>query len=208
MRKAFTLIEVMIVVLLMTVMFAVMAGIFRVVLISWSSQETRTGVDVSVENAIKKLAVNDSDTSVSPAQRMGLREACAVSDHSGRDEIRFAVKERDTSGLPVLNAQGNSDYSYYIYYLYNANNSYPISSFDQSSYQLRRATLSGVTAATPAALDAGTFTYGAGSAIVDGVRPPSTSDLSVSGNVVTLDLSVKSSNETVRSRTLISPRNT
>jgi prepilin-type N-terminal cleavage/methylation domain-containing protein len=208
MRKGFTLIETIIVTMLLAVMVAVMVTVFSVILTAWSSQEKRTGVDISVEDVIKRAVIVDNDLSVSPALRMSLREAVAVSDHSGRDEIRFAVKQRDGVDQPSLNAQGNPIFSYYIYYLYNsADGSYP-PAFNQSSYQLKRAALSGATVST---LDAGTFTYGSGNTIVDSVLPPtyvsSPSDLSVSNNVVTLDLSIMRGSERTRSRTRVKPRN-
>ncbi|MEK6567805.1 MAG: hypothetical protein AABZ27_03595, partial [Candidatus Omnitrophota bacterium] len=88
--------------------------------------------------------------------------------------------------------------AYYIYYFYNANDSYPLS-FNQSSYQLRKAALSGGIS--------GTFTYGSGSIIITEALPPAASDLSMSANLITLDLSIKRGDETIRSRTQVRPRN-
>lgn len=109
-----------------------------------------------------------------------LREAEVV--QSANDEIRFTEDQ----------------VTYYIYYLYNEDDSYPLR-FDQSSYELREATLSGGIG--------GTFTYGSGRIIIIGVLPPPTSDLSLTNNMITIDLSINKDDETVRSRTSVKPRN-
>jgi hypothetical protein len=136
--------------------------------LSWSSQETRTGVDISLDRGIEEI-VRD------------LREARQVSSVNN-DELRF------TSDLT----------NYYIYYLYNSGDSYP-PSFNQASYQLRKATLSGGIN--------GTFSYGSGDIKLIDVLPPPTSDLSLSSNLITLDLSITRKDETIRSRTQVRPRN-
>lgn len=109
-----------------------------------------------------------------------LREAKLV--QSSNDEIRYTP---DNS-------------NYYIYYLYNAADSYPCS-FNKAAYQLRKATLAGGIN--------GSFSYGSGQIILTDILPPSTSDLSLSSGVVNVDLSVSRRNETVRTRTKVKPRN-
>ncbi len=109
-----------------------------------------------------------------------LREAEVV--QSANDEIRFTEDQA----------------AYYIYYLYNANDSYPLS-FNQSSYELREAALTGGIG--------GTFTYGSGRIIIIGVLPPPASDLSLADNIITIDLSVNKNDETIRSKTSVKPRN-
>lgn len=109
-----------------------------------------------------------------------LREARQV--QSANDEIRFT--------------QDNS--AYYIYYLYNANDTYPLS-FNQDAYQLRKTQLSGGIS--------GNFTYGSGQIILNDVLSPPVSDLSVSVNLITIDASIQRGNETIRSRTQVKPRN-
>lgn len=167
-KKGLTLMELMIVIPMFVILVAVTAYILRAVLLSWSSQETRAGVDISLDRGIEEV-VRD------------LREARQVSSVNN-DEIRF------TQDLT----------NYYIYYLYNSSDSYP-PSFNQSSYQLRKATLSGGIN--------GTFTYGSGDIKIIDVLPPPTSDLSLSSNITTIDLSMKRGNETIRSRTQVRPRN-
>lgn len=113
-----------------------------------------------------------------------LREARQVQSVAGRDEVRYT-----TDGA-----------TFQILYLYHASDSYvPPPAFNQSVYQLRRGTLSGGLS--------GTFTYGSGTLLLADVLPPTTSDLSLSGNLITLDLSVRRGDETVRTRTQVRPRN-
>ena len=166
-RKGLTLIELMIVIALFVILIAVMVFILRAVLLSWSSQETRSGIDISLDRAIEEM-IRD------------LREAKVVL--SSNDEIRF-TQEQST---------------YYIYYLYNSADTYP-PNFNQSLYAVRKTTLTGGIG--------GTFTYGSGQIIINDVLAPPTADLSVSGNIVTIDLSITQKEETIRSRTQVRPRN-
>jgi len=147
---------------------AVTVYILRAVLLSWSSQEKRAGIDISLDRGIEEV-VRD------------LREAKQISSVNN-DEIRFT---QDQS-------------TYYIYYLYNSSDTYP-PNFNQSTYQLKKATLSGGIG--------GTFTYGSGDIKIIDVLPPPTSDLSMGSNITTIDLSMKRADETIRSKTQIRPRN-
>lgn len=167
MKKGLTLIELMIVIVLFVILTAVGGYMLRAVLLSWSSQETRTGVEINIDTGMEWM-VRD------------IREATEV--QSVNDEIRFT----------------RNGVTYYVYYLYNASDSYP-PAFNQSIYQVKKATLTG-------AID-GTFTYGSGQLIMTDVFPPPTSDLSEDDNVVTIDISINRKNETVRSRTDVKLRN-
>jgi len=85
----------------------------------------------------------------------------------------------------------------YVFYLYNVDDSSFDSTYSESFYDLRKATKS--------QLDAGN--YAAGLLILrDLVTPPATA-LTISGNQVTLDFVVQRSDEIVRTRTKIRPRN-
>lgn len=168
MKKGLTLIELMIVSVLFVILTAVVVYILRAVLLSWSAQETRSGIDISLDRGIEEV-VRDLRKA---------RQANSVNN----DEIRFT----------------NDLTNYYIYYLYNTGDSYP-PSFSQSSYELRKATLTGGIN--------GTFTYGSGDIKIIDVLPPPTSDLSLSSNLITLDLSIRRADETIRSRTQVRPRN-
>lgn len=167
-RKGFTLIELIITISMLVVLAGVSAFVFRAVLLSWSSQETRSGIDIVLDRGIEEI-VRD------------LRKAKQIQSVNN-DEIRFT---QDQS-------------AYCIYYFYNANDLYPLS-FNQSSYQLRKAALSGGIS--------GTFTYGSGPIIMTEVLPPAVSDLSISAHLITLDLSIKRGDETIRSRTRVRSRN-
>lgn len=166
-RTAFTLIELAITVSMVVILIAVSMLIFRTVLLSWSGEETRAGIDAILQRAVDEVARD-------------LREAKAV--QSSNDEIRFTQDES----------------AYYIYYLYNANDPYPLS-FDQDSYQLKRAPLTGGMA--------GAFTYGSGNIIATDLIGPPTTDMSMAGNIITVDLSMKWNDETIRSITEVRPRN-
>ncbi len=172
-KKGITLIELMITVVMFAALAVTITYVARAVLLTWYSQEIRGGIGVNLNRGIEDMARD-------------LRKARQVQSTANYDEIRIR--------------QGTITSSYYIYYLYNASDSYvPPPAFNQSSYQLKKATLSGGIN--------GTFTYGSGEVIVNDVVPPPTSDLSLSGNLLTVDLTVTHGDETVRSRTQIRPRN-
>lgn len=108
----------MIVIVMFVALALVAVYVFRAVLLSWSSAEERSGIDIVLDRAVEEMVRE-------------LREATAVNDSVNDDEIRF------TTG-------GNS----YIYYLYNATDgSYP-PNFDQATYDLKRTTLVGGIAGT------------------------------------------------------------
>jgi prepilin-type N-terminal cleavage/methylation domain-containing protein len=166
-RGGLTLIELMITIAMLVILTSVLVSVLRVILLSWSSQETRAGIDINIDRGVEEV-VRD------------LRDARAI--QCSNDEIRFS----------------SDQVGYYIYYLYNAADSYP-SAFNKSAYQLRKASLTGGIS--------GTFTYGSGDVKMIDILPPSTSDLSLSGTLITIDLSLKRNDETIRSRTAIRPRN-
>jgi len=101
------------------------------------------------------------------------------------DAIRFTVRESGTD---------NS----YILYLYNASDTWP-PTYSQIRYQLRKAPLSGGIG--------GTFTYGSGGLLMRDVKPPPASDLSVSGSVATLELTLVRGDEAFRVLERVKRRN-
>jgi prepilin-type N-terminal cleavage/methylation domain-containing protein len=111
-----------------------------------------------------------------------LRSATEINASINNDEIRFT----------------QDGANYYIYYLHNANDGYP-PNFDQTSYVLKKEALAGGIS--------GTFTYGSGRIILSDIVPPTTSDLSYSSGLATIDLSVSRGDETIRSKTKVKPRN-
>lgn len=115
MKKGFTLIELMITIVMLVVLIGVSACVFRAVLLGWSSQEDRAGIDINLDKGIEEI-VRD------------LREAKEIQSTDSYDEIRFSPDQS----------------TYYIYYFYNAGDAYvPPPAFNQISYQLRKATLIG-----------------------------------------------------------------
>lgn len=171
MRKGFTLIELMITIVLFALLTAVAFFVFRAVLLNWSSSEERSGIDITLDASIENMVRE-------------LREASQIVSTAGYDEIRFTP-----------------DYgNYYVYYFYNASDSYtPPPAFDQDSYEVRMATLTGGIN--------GTFTYGDGQILITDALPPTTSDLSFTGNMITIDISITRGDETIRSRTEVRARN-
>ena len=177
MKRGLTLIELMIVIVLFIILALVTVYIFRAVLLSWSSQETRTGIDINLDRGIEEV-VRD------------LREAKKVQSTAGYDEIRFTPDES----------------TYYIYYLYNENDSYiPPPAFDRDYYELKKAALTdGIN---------GTFTYGGGRIIIRDIVPPGSgidpkTDLSIdAGNLITIILKIERADETITSKTEVRPRN-
>lgn len=113
-----------------------------------------------------------------------LRQAVALQNDPS-DAIRYTLRE---SGV------NNS----YILYLYNAAETWP-PAYGEATYQLRKASLTGGIS--------GTFTYGAGTLLLRDVTPPSTSELSVSGSVATLDLTLARADETFRILERVKRRN-
>ena len=109
-----------------------------------------------------------------------LANAISVAD----DSIRYTVRE------------SGSDNSY-IFYLYHPDETW-VPDYDESVYELRKATLADI---------GGTFTYGDGSLYIRDVVPPTTSDLSVSGSLITMDLTTSKYDETSRVLEKLRPRN-
>ncbi len=153
--------------------FVILAGVaftvYIAVLRSWLTQERRTGISIVLDRTIKDMTKD-------------LREAKEIDASTNNDEIRFTEDQTN----------------YYIYYLYNSNETYP-PVFDQATYELRKADLGG-------AID-GTFTYGSGRLILRDVAAPPTTDLSFNGSLITTDLSVSKSGQTMREKMEINPRN-
>jgi len=114
-NQAFTLIELTISILLIIILAGAALAIFRAVVLTWYSQETKAGIDIALDRVLEEM-VRD------------LREAREIESTAGYDEIRFTTDE----------------ITYYIYYLYNSDDAYvPPPAFDQDSYQLRKTALTG-----------------------------------------------------------------
>ena len=87
MKRGITLIEIMVAVALFAILAVATVLVFRAILLSWASQETRAGIDIALDVEVEEV-VRD------------LREATAISSVNS-DEVRFTA--------------GGSDYIYYFY---------------------------------------------------------------------------------------------
>lgn len=94
-KKGLTLIEAMIAVAMLVILTGAITYAFRAVLLSWSSQETRTGINVNLKYDIEDIV----------RELRGSRQAGAVNN----DEVRFSQDK----------------VTYYVYYLYNPSDGYP-----------------------------------------------------------------------------------
>lgn len=112
--RGLTLVELMITVVMLAILAMATVYVFRAILLSWSSQEARTGIDTDLNMGVEEM-------------RRDLVQAKDVNASVHSDELRFTA---------------SSD-TYYIYYLYNGSDSYP-PAFNQPAYELRKAQLSGV----------------------------------------------------------------
>ncbi len=114
-----------------------------------------------------------------------LKDAMSINSITNYNEIRFS--EDNTN--------------FFIYYLYNQSDTYlPPPSFKNSTYQLKRTALTGGIN--------GSFVYGEGKIILNDVSPPPATNLSISNNIVNIDLSIlNSKGHTINYQTKIKPRN-
>jgi hypothetical protein len=109
---------------------------------------------------------------------------------------------RNARGIGSLNSNEirftRDGAAYYIYYLYSSADSYP-PDFKETTYQLRKAALSGAIG--------GTFAYGSGDLIARDILPPPASGFSFNTPIVTIDLTARQGNSTMRSVSMVRPRN-
>jgi prepilin-type N-terminal cleavage/methylation domain-containing protein len=170
MRRGFTLIEMLIVIVLLTTLVHISVQSFTMVMRVWASQDAAMGIREDVHQGMEKMLYD-------------LRTATAIS--VADDSIRYTVDESGTD-------------AHYIFYLYHTSDSW-VPAYTQTVYELRKAALTGGIG--------GTFTYGDGVLYIKAVQPPTTSDLSASGNLITIDLTVSKYNEAFRLRQQVKPRN-
>ena len=133
------------------------------------TEQVRSGLRLNLERGVEEMMQD-------------LRNSYQVQSQAGRNEFR--IQKTLTT--------------FFIYYLYNAANTYP-PTFNQTTYQLRRATLTAI---------GGTFTYGSGDIILNDVLAPTTTQLQLSGNLAVADITVRrNTTETLRIKTQVKPRN-
>lgn len=161
-HRGVTLVELIITLLLFAGLMTAVAFSTNPILLAWSSQQDRMELERQAQHGME--------------QAIWQLRLATVLQNDANHAIRFTVRESGTN---------NS----YILYLYSASDIWP-PAYNQSTYQLRQASLSGGIN--------GTFTYGAGTLLMRDVKPPTTSDLSVSSSVGTLDVTLARFDETFR----------
>ena len=90
--RAFTLIELLLAMLMIAILIWAAVYTFQAVLLNWSSQETRTGLDISLNKGIEMMVID-------------LRQASSV--QSSSNEIRFTA-DNITYYIYYLYNSGNS----------------------------------------------------------------------------------------------------
>ncbi len=91
----------------------------------------------------------------------------------------------------------------YIYYLYNSSDTW-VPAYNQSSYELRKATL---TTAGSAGIADDTFTYGSGDVVATGIMPPPQTSITASGNIALITLKGQQGTDSLSVRGYVRPRN-
>ncbi len=176
-KRGMTLIEVVIVVVLFAVLTIVTVYVFRAILLAWSSNETRVGVDIVVDRGIEEM-VRD------------IREAQEIQSTADRDEVRLTQNGAD----------------YYIYYLYHEDDTYgPPPVFDEDYYELKKADLTGdingtFTYGDGKIIVSDVVPPGSGS-------NPKTDISMDANSLVTIILKMEREAETITSKTQVRPRN-
>jgi len=165
-RRAFTIVELLVVMVTLIILMGVVVNLYTVGLDLWSEGYTRSGIRTELAQALELISKN-------------LRQAKSI-DALTESSIIF------TADL------GSGDDTYRIY-LYNASDAEPNPPYSQSSYDLRWVQ--------------GTVTYGLGANIATNIVQPTNTPFSQSGNVIAIDLTATSGDESVRLRTNIRPRN-
>lgn len=180
-NRGFTLLETLIVLLLLSVLMGVSSFLFVVSLRAWDAGSIRTGIREDVSYAMEK-AVRDLKE---------MANGSLAQYNPGSGEIAHTIQYEEIGG----------DQDTYVLYLYNEDDSSFDSTYSESLYDLRRANIS----------DGDVPASGEGALILrDLVSPDATAPataLSISGTQVTLDFVVQRSDETVRTRTKVRPRN-
>jgi len=175
--RGFTLIEMIIVLFLLAMLSGVTGLVFLVSLRAWDSGRIRTGIREDISYAAEKV--------VRDLKEMALR---SLSQYSS---IAHTVQYNDFAG------------NTYVFYLYNADDSSFDSTYSESLYNLRKANTS----------QGGNPALGDGVLILrdlvspDAAAPATALSINPNGTQVTIDFVVQRSDEIVRIRTKIRPRN-
>ena len=177
-NRGFTLIETIIVLLLLAMLLGVSGSLFVVGLHAWDAGYIRGGIREDVSYAMEKVVRDLKEMANGSLDQY----------NPGGGDIAHTIEFTDLDG------------NTYVFYLYNADDSSFDSTYSESFYDLRKADISGDDPAS-----------GEGTLILrDLVSPDATAPataLTIDDTQVTLDLVVQRSEETVRLRTKIKPRN-
>ncbi len=172
MKKGLTLLEVIFAISLIFLLMSSIVFVYIVVLKGWSHTGERSDLQSQLSFSLERI--------VEDVRRAN---ALSVSTHA----LRFTRYE------------SGADQSY-IYYLYNASDTWP-PNYNQTAYELRRAALTGGIG--------GTFTYGGGDIIQTGIDSPQGAKTSItaSGNYALVSLKATGAAETFQVRGYVRPRN-
>jgi prepilin-type N-terminal cleavage/methylation domain-containing protein len=177
-NRGFTLIETIIVLLLLAMLLGVSGSLFVVGLHAWDAGYIRGGIREDVSYAMEKVVRDLKEMANGSLDQY----------NPGGGDIAHTIEFTDLDG------------NTYVFYLYNADDSSFDSTYSESFYDLRKADIPGDDPAS-----------GEGTLILrDLVSPDATAPataLTISGNQGTLDFVVQRSDEIVRIRTKVRPRN-
>jgi prepilin-type N-terminal cleavage/methylation domain-containing protein len=177
-NRGFTLIETIIVLLLLAMLLGVSSSLFVVGLHAWDAGYIRGGIREDVSYAMEKVVRDLKEMANGSLDQY----------NPGGGDIAHTIEFTDLDG------------NTYVFYLYNADDSSFDSTYSESFYDLRKADIPGDDPAS-----------GEGTLILrDLVSPDATAPataLTISGNQGTLDFVVQRSDEIVRIRTKVRPRN-
>ncbi len=177
--RGFTLIEMIIVLLLLAMLLGVTGLVFLVSLRAWDSGCIRTGIREDISYATEKVVRDLKETA----------NGSLAQYNPGGGDIAHTIDFNDLDG------------NTHVLYLYNADDSSFDSTYSESFYDLWKANTS----------DGDDPASGDGVLILrDLVSPDATAPataLTISGSQTTLDFVVQRSDEIVRLRTKVRPRN-
>jgi len=179
--RGFTLIEMLMVLLLSAILSGVTGLMFLVSLRAWDSGCIRAGIREDTSYAMEKV--------VRDLKEMALRSLYQYNPGGG--DVAHTVQYNDFAG------------NTYVFYLYNADDSSFDSTYSESLYNLRKANTS--QGDNPALGDGVLILRDLVSP--DAAAPATALSIDPNGTQVTIDFVVQRSDEIVRLRTKIRPRN-
>lgn len=179
--RGFTLIEMLMVLLLSTMLSGVTGLMFLVSLRAWDSGRIRTGIREDISYATEKV--------VRDLKEMALRSLSQYNPGGG--DVAHTVQYNDFAG------------NTYVFYLYNADDSSFDSTYSEGLYNLRKANTS--QGNNPALGDGVLILRDLVSP--DAAAPATALSIDPNGTQITLGFVVQRSDEIVRIRTKVRPRN-